>query len=113
MDSQLILTLLKLIIFFPLVIGLILWLGKTVEKYSNINRKSTMRVVERLTISKDNSLLIVMIRDKFYLVTSAQGKIEIVEEVSGEYYKEIEMIKLKNGSELKQIFKDKYLKWRK
>lgn len=72
-----------------------------------------MRVVERLTISKDNSLLIVKIRDKFYLVTSAQGKIEIVEEVSGEDYKEIEMIKLKNSSELKQIFKDKYLKWRK
>ncbi len=72
-----------------------------------------MRVVERLTISKDNSLLIVKIRDKFYLITSAQGKIEIVEEVEGEDYKEIEMIKLKNSSELKQIFKDKYLKWRK
>ena len=113
MDSQLILTLLKLVIFFPLDIGLILWIGKIVEKYSHINRKSTMRVVERLTISKDNSLLIVKIRDKFYLVTSAQGKIEIVEEVEGEDYKEIEMIKLKNSSELKQIFKVKYLKWRK
>lgn len=72
-----------------------------------------MRVVERLTISKDNSLLIVKIRGKFYLVTSAQGKIEIVEEVEGEDYKEIEMIKLKNNTELKQVLKDKYLKWRK
>jgi len=113
MDSQLIMTLLKLVIFFPLVIGLILWLGKTVEKYSHINRKSTMRVIERLTISKDNSLLIVKIGDKFYLVTSAQGKIEIVEEVEGENYKEIEMVQLKNNRELKQLFKDKYLKWRK
>jgi len=106
-------TLLKLVIFFPLVIGLILWLGKTVEKYSHINRKSTMRVIERLTIGKDNSLLIVKIGDKFYLVTSAQGKIEIVEEVEGENYKEIEMVQLKNSRELKQLFKDKYLKWRK
>jgi len=106
-------TLLKLVIFFPLVIGLILWLGKTVEKYSHINRKSTMRVIERLTISKDNSLLIVKIGDKFYLVTSAQGKIEIVEEVEGENYKENEMVQLKNSRELKQLFKDKYLKWRK
>ncbi|WP_346913549.1 flagellar biosynthetic protein FliO [Clostridium sp.] len=113
MDSQLIMTLLKLVIFFPLVIGLILWLGKTVEKYSHINRKSTMRVIERLTISKDNSLLIVKIGDKFYLVTSAQGKIEIVEEVEGENYKEIEMVQLKNSRELKQLFKDKYLKLRK
>ncbi len=72
-----------------------------------------MRIVERLTISKDNSLLIVKIRDKFYLVTSTHGKIEIVEEVEGEDYKEIEMIKLKNTMELKQVLKDKYLKWRK
>lgn len=72
-----------------------------------------MRIVERLTISKDNSLLIVKIRGKFYLVTSTHGKIEIVEEVEGEDYKEIEMIKLKNTTELKQVLKDKYLKWRK
>jgi len=72
-----------------------------------------MRVIERLTISKDNSLLIVKIGDKFYLVTSAQGKIEIVEEVEGENYKEIEMVQLKNSRELKQLFKDKYLKLRK
>jgi len=81
MGNQLTLTLLKLLLFFPLVIGLILWLGKTVEKYSYINKKSNMRVIERLAIGKDNSLLIVKIEDKFYLVTSAQGKIEIVKEI--------------------------------
>ncbi|MFR1708062.1 MAG: flagellar biosynthetic protein FliO [Clostridium sp.] len=113
MGNQLTLTLLKLLLFFPLVIGLILWLGKTVEKYSYINKKSNMRVIERLAIGKDNSLLIVKIEDKFYLVTSAQGKIEIVKEIEGESYKEIEMTQGKADSELKQLFKDKYLKWRK
>ena len=113
MGGQLAITLLKLAIFFPLIIGLILWLGKTVEKYNCINKKSTMRVIERLPIGKDNAILIVKIRDKFYLVTSAQGKVEIVKEVEGDIYKESEMIQLKNSSELKQLFKEKYLKWRK
>lgn len=113
MGGQLTITLLKLLLFFPLVIGLILWLGKTVEKYSQINKKSNMRVVERLAIGKDNSLLIVKIEEKFYLITSAQGRIEIVREVEGESYKEIEMTQAKSNSELKQLFKDKYLKWRK
>jgi flagellar protein FliO/FliZ len=113
MGSQLTITLLKLAVFFPLVIGLILWLGKAAEKYNHINKKSTMRVIERVTLGKDNSLLIVKIGDKFYLVTSAQGQIEIIKEVEGEWYKEIETSKLKSSSELRQVFKDKYLKWRK
>lgn len=113
MGGQLAITLLKLAIFFPLIIGLILWLGKTVEKYNYTNKRSTMRVIERLPIGKDNAILIVKIRDKFYLVTSAQGKVEIVKEVEGDIYKESEMIQLKNSSELKQLFKEKYLKWRK
>ncbi|MEG0133736.1 MAG: flagellar biosynthetic protein FliO [Clostridium sp.] len=81
MSGQFGITLIKILIFFPMVIGLILWLGKVTEKFNGSGRTATMKIVERLQVSKDNSLLIVRIGEKFYLVTSAQGKIDIVREI--------------------------------
>ncbi len=111
--GQLVITLIKLAIFFPLVIGLILWIGKVADKYNRVGNKSTMKVIERVQISKDNSLLVVKIEEKFFLLTSAQGKVEFVRELNNENYKELKQEEAKSISEISMTIKNKLLKWRK
>ncbi len=111
--GQLVITLIKLAVFFPLVIGLILWIGKVAEKYNRVGNKSTMKVIERVPISKDNSLLVVKIEEKFYLLTSAQGKVEIVRELNSENYINLKQDEVKNLGEISMTIKNKLLKWRK
>jgi len=116
MNSQVGITLIKILIFFPLVIGLILWLGKVAEKFNQGGKKSTMKIVERLQVSKDNSLLIVRIGEKFYLVTSTLGKIEIIREVEDENfdnYPNIPVDKTKPLGEIGALLKSKYFQGRK
>lgn len=87
MDMQFLGTLLKLLIFFPLVIVLMVFLGRMASKYnisSNIMKNKYMNVMERLSLSKDNSLMVINIGDKYYLVSSCQGRVEILKELDTE-----------------------------
>ncbi|MEG1256026.1 flagellar biosynthetic protein FliO [Clostridium sp.] len=116
MSGQFGITLMKILIFFPMVIGLIVWLGKVSEKFSKNGRTSTMRVVERLQVSKDNSLLIIRIGDKFYLVTSTQGKVEFIREIEDDNldnYPNIPLDKTEHLREIGIFLKNKYLQGRK
>ena len=80
--GQVLWSVIKLAIFLPVVIALILWLGKIAEKYSNLGgRASSMKVIDRLPLSKDNGIFIVKIGEKFYIVTSSPGKVDIVREI--------------------------------
>jgi len=77
-----------------------------------------MRVLDRLNISKDNAILIVKIGTKGYVVSSTQGRVEILLKLTDEEISEIESMKdineyegLKNFYEkLKGKKEDKYEK---
>lgn len=81
MDGQFWITLLKILVFFPFIIALILILGKIGSKFNLGTNNKFMKVLERLPLSKDNSLLVVKIGDKAYLISSSQGKTEILREL--------------------------------
>lgn len=81
MDGQFWITLLKILIFFPFIIALILILGKIGSKFNLGTNNKFMKILERLPLSKDNSLLVVKIGDKAYLISSSQGKTEILREL--------------------------------
>ncbi|MPN54572.1 hypothetical protein SDC9_202243 [bioreactor metagenome] len=59
-----------------------------------------MKILERLPLSKDNSLLIVKIGDKAYLMSSSSGKTEILRELE---ISEIEKVSEINALNLQQI----------
>lgn len=81
MDGQFWITLLKILVFFPFIIALILILGKVGSKFNLGTNNKFMKVLERLPLSKDSSLLVVKIGDRAYLVSSTQGKTEILREL--------------------------------
>lgn len=92
MDGQFWITLLKILIFFPLVLALILIVGKLGNKFNLTTNNKYMKILERLPLSKDTSLLIVKVGDKGYLMSSSSGKSEILKELSGSELENINQI---------------------
>jgi len=102
MDGQFWTTLLKILVFFPLVLALILILGKLGNKFNLTSNNKYMKILERLPLSKDTSLLIVKVGDKGYLMSSSCGKSEILKELSAS---ELENINVITNSNMMQLNK--------
>jgi len=102
MDGQFWTTLLKILVFFPLVLALILILGKLGNKFNLTSNNKYMKIIERLPLSKDTSLLIVKVGDKGYLMSSSSGKSEILKELSAS---ELENINVITNSNMMQLNK--------
>ncbi|WP_017415645.1 flagellar biosynthetic protein FliO [Clostridium tunisiense] len=100
MDGQFWITLLKILVFFPFIIALILILGKVGSKFNLGTNTKYMKVLERLPLSKDNSLVIVKIGEKAYLMSSSSGKAEILRELETS---ELEKVSEINALNLQQI----------
>ncbi|EQB87778.1 flagellar protein FliO/FliZ [Clostridium punense] len=100
MDGNIWTTLLKILVFFPFTIALILILGKVGSKFNLGTSGKFMKILERLPLSKENSLLIVKVGDKAYLISSSNGKIEILKEMEPE---EIEKIREINALNMQQF----------
>lgn len=107
--GQTLMTVVKLVVFLPLVLALILWLGKLAEKYSSLGgRRSSMKIVDRLSLSKDNALFVVKLGDKLYFVASAAGRVEIVRELDekeAEEYKLSQLPKFTDTNDKSMTFK--------
>lgn len=84
MEGQFLITLMKILVFFPLVIGLIFLIGKIYGGVGYGNRGKNIRTIERLHLSKDNSLTIMEICGKFYLISSSSKDIKILKELDEE-----------------------------
>lgn len=83
--------LIEIILFLPFIILLIfLTLKYGGQKVQSMQNGKYMRILDRLPISKENSLLVVKIGEKAYLVASSQGKIEVVNELEDSELKQIE-----------------------
>lgn len=92
----------KILVFFPFIIALILIVGKVGSKLNLGTTNRFMKILERLPLSKENSLLIIKVGDKAYLVSNSIGKIEILRQLEPS---EIEKIREINTLNLQQFNK--------
>lgn len=95
MDLQFWWMLLKIIIFLPFILMLInISMKYGGSKLQNMQNGKYIKVLERAPISKENSLLVVKIGQKGYVMASTNGKIEIISELSQEEIIEVEASKV-------------------
>jgi flagellar protein FliO/FliZ len=107
MDGNFWLTLGKIIVFIPFIVLLIyLSLKYGGSKLQSMQSGRYIKIYERVTLSKENSIIIAKIGDKGYVLASSQGKIEILNEVS-----EADLIKIQISQQvpefanLKELYK--------
>ncbi|WPC40991.1 flagellar biosynthetic protein FliO [Clostridium sp. JS66] len=94
MDLQFWVMLFKIIICLPFVLILIYISAKFGgNKLQNIQNGKYIKILERTPISKENSLLVVKIGDKGYVLSSTVGKISIISELNKDEISNIEASK--------------------
>lgn len=86
-----------LLIILPLIYASIKFGG---DRFQSLQKGNYMKVLEKLPTSKDNSLLIVKIGEKGYIISSTVNRIEIMKELN-----ESEILKIENSKKIKQ-YKD-------
>lgn len=91
---------LKIIIFLPFII-LLIYLSLKVggKKLQNIQNGSHMKVIERVQVSKENTLLLVKIGDRGYIMSSSPQGITTLEEISKDELNEIQEKKAREAKE--------------
>jgi len=98
---------LQLILALGVTLGLMFLSFKLIgTKLNNVNNKKFIKVIERVQITKENSILIVKIGEKGYVVTSTSGHMEKLSELSEE---EINIIE-ENKQNVSQEITDNYNK---
>jgi flagellar protein FliO/FliZ len=84
-DLQLWESFIKIVVFLPFIIFLIYLVGKYGgSKVHNFQSGKLIKIIERVPVSKDNSLMIVIIGEKPYVISSTNGKMEILLELDRE-----------------------------
>lgn len=106
MDSEFWLMLLKIILALPFLLALIyLSLKYGGSKLQHIQNGRFIKVLERVALSKENSLLVVRIGEKGYVMSSTNNSIQILSEVSSEELSKIEESKIiPQYSSLKEFY---------
>lgn len=81
------------------------------NKLQDIQKGKYIKIIERSSISKENSLVVVKMGQKAYVMASTNGKIEIISELSEEEILEIEASKaLPEYKDLKDFYEKTGLK---
>ncbi|WP_315068440.1 flagellar biosynthetic protein FliO [uncultured Clostridium sp.] len=76
------------------------------SKLSAINNNKYIKVIERVQVTKDNSILIVKVGDKGYIMTSTAENMEKLSELSEEEIRNIEEDKKKAAQEMTKYYGD-------
>ena len=79
-------------------------------KLSTINNNKYMRVIERVQVTKENTILIVKIGQKGYVMTSSAGHMEKLSELSEEEINIIEEDKKKVAQDMAENYNKLMLK---
>jgi flagellar protein FliO/FliZ len=96
MDFNFWIMLLKIVIFLPFILLLFyLSIKYGGNKLQGIQNGRFIKVLERVAISKENSLIVAKIGEKGYVLTSAAGKVDTLLELSDE-----DLIKLESSKEI-------------
>ncbi|WP_160686095.1 flagellar biosynthetic protein FliO [Clostridium sp. C2-6-12] len=110
--------------FFGMFLQLILALGVTLglmfltfkfmgKKVNYINNSKYVKVIERVQVSKENTILVVKIGKKGYVMTSSTGNMGKLSELSEEEINLIEEDKKKAAEEITENYKNLMIKSRK
>lgn len=110
--------------FFGMFVQLILALGVTLglmfltfkfmgKKVDSFNNGKYVRVIERVQVSKENTILVVKIGKKGYVMTSSTGNMGKISELSEEEINLIEEEKKKAAEEITENYKNLMIKSKK
>lgn len=103
--------------FFGMFVQLILALGVTLglmfltfklmgKKVNSINNGKYVKVIERVQVSKENTILVVKVGKKGYVMTSSTGNMGKLSELSEEEIDLIEEEKKKAAEEITENYKN-------
>lgn len=112
MDSSFWFMLLKILVFLPLVL-MIFYISVKFggNKLQLLQNGRFIKVLERVALSKENSLLVVKIGQKGYILTSSNGKIEKLMELEESELANIETTKeLPQYSNVKDLYEKVFKK---
>ncbi|MCB2288883.1 flagellar biosynthetic protein FliO [Clostridium sp. CS001] len=97
-DGEFWILILKIILFLPLILFLLyLSLKYGGNKLQKLQDGKYMKILDRITLSKDNSILVVKIGENAYAISSSSKNIEILFEIPKE-----EIIIIENSKEIPQ-----------
>jgi flagellar protein FliO/FliZ len=113
MDFELFKSLGQLIFALGVTFGLMFLSFKVMgSKYNVINNNKYIKVIDRVQITKENSILIVKMGEKGYIMTSTAGHMEKLSELSEDEIKNIEENKKKSNEEIIKNYKRAGLKFK-
>ncbi|MBX4265194.1 flagellar biosynthetic protein FliO [Clostridium estertheticum] len=112
MGSDFWILMVKIIIFLPFILFMLyLSLKYGGTKLRKLQDGRYMRILDRISLSKENSIAVVKIGDKAYAVSSSLNDIKILFELPSEEIIKIENIKeLPQYEDMKDLFKKHILK---
>ena len=98
----------KLILSLTTVLLLIFLVFKVLgNKVNDINNKKYMKIIDRLQITKDNSIVIVQIGKKGYIMSSSPKGMEKIEELEKEQLQEM---KKQSLNEMQSVYNKAFVK---
>lgn len=111
MDFELFKTLAQLIFALGITFGLMFLCFKLMgTKIENINKNKYVKVIDRVQVTKENSILIVRIGNKGYVMTSTSGHMEKLSELSEDEIRSIEEDQKKANEEIIKNYNEIYQK---
>lgn len=114
MDFELFKTFVQLIFALGITLGLMFLCFKLMgTKINTINNNKYVKVIDRVQVTKENSILIVKIGNKGYVMTSTSGHMEKVSELSEAEIKSIEEDKKKSNEEIIKAYSEIWIKSKK
>ena len=111
-DGEFWMLILKIIVFLPLILILLyLSLKYGGNKLQKLQNGKYMKIIDRISLSKDNSIVVVKIGEKAYAISSSLKNIEILFELPKEEINVIENSKdIPQYEDLKELFKKHIMK---
>ncbi|WP_291635458.1 flagellar biosynthetic protein FliO [Clostridium sp.] len=101
MDGQFWILIIKILLFLPFILILLnLSLKYGGEKLQKLQNGKYMKIIDRVALSKENSIVVVKIGEKAYAISSSSKEINILFELPKE-----EIISIENNKDLPQ-YKD-------
>ena len=105
MDFEFIKMCLNMILSLSIVLILIFVLAKiSGNKINSINNKRYMKIIDRLIITRENSLIIVKVGYKAYLLSCSSKRIDKIDEIPIEEVEKIEIKKQESIGEMQNIY---------
>lgn len=107
MQMELAILMIKLLFALVVVFGLMFLLVKlSNNKLNKINHGKYIKVLERTNLSKDNSIILLKVGKKGYIIGSSSKGIEKLEEISEEEIALIDENKEKQKEEINQQYEE-------